>query len=116
MSPQSPEGQVLHGTRADHLAYWASCHGPGPPPAPVKQMIDRLGWLALHLSLFDKDGVKRGMMSPRNSRTYLAYVNSERHLTRQFYAIAGQPQQAKPARTFAEHKAAKRAAEQAAAA
>ena len=61
--------------------------------------------LAVHMALYDRDALERGIMSARNNRSYLAFCNSQRLALREFRGLCDGKPQSKPTRTFADHLA-----------
>jgi hypothetical protein len=73
LDPASPEAEFLQGARRDLTA-----HVGGAPSCVERILIDRCARLMLFLELRDRRALKNGVMSERDSRTYLSWNNSLR--------------------------------------
>ena len=100
MSTRSAEGRLFFGTIADLTA-----HVGGKPTPVQRELINRLAWLAVHLSMFDRDMVETGQLSARNSKQYLAWSNTQRLLLRELDSMGVEP--AKPVNALADYLAAR---------
>jgi hypothetical protein len=69
----SPEGELVPAMRRD-LAE----HVGGKPNSVQRILIERAARLQLYISLMDQQAARDGTLSERNSREYLAWVNSLR--------------------------------------
>ena len=98
MSTRSAEGRLFFGTIAD-----LTTHVGGKPTPVQRELINRLAWLAVHLSMFDRDMVETGQLSARNAKQYLAWSNTQRLLLRELDSMGVEP--TKPAASLAEYLA-----------
>lgn len=51
-------------------------HLGGAPSIAQRMLVERAGWLTLHLALMDRQAVQDGRLSERNGREFLAWHNS----------------------------------------
>jgi hypothetical protein len=90
------EAKCLRELRAALVA-----HVGGSPSATQSALIDQAAWLGLHIDLMNRRTAEGRAMTERDSREYLAWVNSQGRLLRQL-GLRGTPA---PKRSLAEHMA-----------
>lgn len=73
---RSAESRFLRDVRTELTA-----HVGGNPSAAQRAIIERMAWLRLHLRIMDNRTAEGRELTERDSRTYLAWVNSLRLLT-----------------------------------
>lgn len=112
LDTRSDEGRLYFET-VDALTAEVTAEVGGKPGAMARELIHDAAMQRLHMSLFDRDSLKRGVMSPRNRASYLAFVNSHRLTISKLHEIAGKGS-AKPVRSLADYLANKRSTDAAA--
>ena len=72
-------------------------HVGGEPNAVQRALIERAARLTLYIELMDSEAIKSGTMTERNSRQYLAWVNSLRLTLRELGIEEAAPKAKRPA-------------------